>query len=299
MDAALSTPPRQSCSSNGDSETEKFYDEVSSPGSCSSLSSITSLDEIGTNRIRINGIPLFPSSVPYEETVSQRLLSSSVSSSDDISFIAPAVPLLKKVLRKRRNKNVSFDVASCPKRRLAVGLNVAANNSSTASVPVRKGRQSSRNKKQSETDSFLPYGQLTTVMSESERLVNLSAKHFQMMEFYGSLVKSTRLLANHAILRFFQQYALPLHAIHDPVFVNMIFAIATTHESFHPNFPFPIVPSSSPSSSLSAAAPSIPFKQELFHHQQQDMEQQSASVNDALLMNHAAVDAADVVEESN
>jgi hypothetical protein len=297
MDAALSTPPRQSCSSNGDSETEKFYDEVSSPGSCSSLSSITSLDEIKTNRIRINGIPLFPSNVPYEEADSQCLLSTSVSSSDDISSIAPAVPLLKKVLRKRRNKNVSFDVASCPKRRLAVGL--AANNSSTASVPVRKGRQSSLNKNLSETDSFLPYGQLTTVMSESQRLVNLSAKHFQMMEFYGSLVKSTRLLANHAILRFFQQYALPLHAIHDPVFVNMIFAIATTHESFHPNFPFPIVPSSSPSSSLSAAAPSVPSKQELFPYQQQDMEQQSASVNDAILMNHAAVDAADVVEESN
>jgi hypothetical protein len=312
MDSVLSTPIHQPVSAMDCSEMKKFYHEVSpesSPENCSSLSSITSSDEKETNQIRINGFPLFSSIVlSYEDGDTGSIVSSvsSVASSEDISSVAPAVPLLKKVLGKRRNKNVSFDVDS-PKRR-SVGETTTSSVFSTAtipvvetdhipSIPVKKGRQSKRTKKQPETDSFPPgstsaVAYPSTIMSESDRLLQLSAKHFQMMEFYGSLVKSTRLLANHAILRFFRQYSLPMHAIQDPAFVNMIFAIASTHESFHPNFPYPVPSSTSLTSSMQ-------IKQHLHLAQQQEQTgQPSLPVNDPALVNHLPATALGVVEES-
>lgn len=75
----------------------------------------------------------------------------------------------------------------------------------------------------------------TMMMSSEEQKFKLALKRMAMKHIYQGLARSTRLLANHAILRFLKQYNLPLQVIEDPVFNRMLFFLSTTSETFHPS----------------------------------------------------------------
>lgn len=119
---------------------------------------------------------------------------------------------------------------------------------STISVPLKKRRPAKGKHAASPRQQSLKFSaeQMHTFpmersksevqMASTEDLkFKIALKRIEMRNSYQGLMKSTRMLADHAIIRFLKQYNLPLEVVEDPVFNRMLFFISTTSDSFHPN----------------------------------------------------------------